>query len=201
MSAARRVGAIVLAAGRSVRMGGRNKLLASLDGAPLVRRSVEAVVASRARPVCVVTGHEAEQVREALAGCPVELVHNPDFAAGMSTSLRAGIEALAGRVDGALVCLADMPWVPREALDALIDAFADAAGDAICAPHYAGRRGNPVLWPAARFADLVALRGDAGARALLEARPPELRAVSVSHEGVLRDVDTPEALRPAAGAQ
>jgi molybdenum cofactor cytidylyltransferase len=196
-----RVGAIVLAAGRSLRMGEPNKLLVPVDGAPMVACSVDAALASRAWPVCVVTGYDAARVREALADRPVEFAHNPDFAAGMSSSLRVGIEALGSRVDGALVCLADMPWVPCAILDALIDAFGAANGRAICVPHFAGRRGNPVLWPAARFPELAALRGDTGARALLAAGPPELREVPVSHEGVHRDADTPDALCPEARTQ
>ncbi len=195
-----RVGAIVLAAGRSQRMGGPNKLLLPVGGEVMIRRSVGSVLASRARPVCVVTGHEAARVRDALAGQPLELVESPDFETGMSASLRVGVEALAGRVEGALVCLGDMPWVRPGDLDALIDVFVASEGRAICVPRFAGRRGNPVLWPAVRFPALAACEGDAGARALLEARPPELCYVPVAHDGVLRDVDTSDALAPLPGA-
>lgn len=190
-----RVGALVLAAGRSERMGGRNKLLAAVDGRPMVCRVVDEVRASRARPLVVVTGYEADRVQAAVVGRPVEFAHNSGFAAGMSTSIRVGIEALGDRVDGALVCLGDMPWVTGAVLDTLIEAFAETRGEGVCVPHYRGRRGNPVLWPTARFADLLTLRGDVGARALLEAGSPGLHAVPVSHDGVLRDVDTPDALR------
>jgi molybdenum cofactor cytidylyltransferase len=182
-------------------MGGANKLLAPVDGRPMVRRVVDEVLASRARPLVIVTGYEADLVRAAVVGRPVEFAHNPDFGAGMSTSIRVGIEALGDRVDGALVCLADMPWVAASVLGTLIDAFADARGEAICVPHHQGRRGNPVLWPAGRFADLLTLRGDVGARALLEAGSPGLHAVPVSDDGVLRDVDTPEALGPGVRVQ
>ena len=110
-AAQRRIAAIVLAAGRSTRMGGPNKLLAEIGGRPLVRIAAEAALASRARPVIVVTGHQREQVEEALAGLPVRLVHNPDFADGLGTSLKAGIAAVPADADGAIVCLGDMPQV------------------------------------------------------------------------------------------
>src|SRR5256885_12375240 len=109
LAAGRRIAAVVLAAGRSTRMGGPNKLLAEIAGRPLVRIVVEEALASRARPVIVVVGHERAEVEKALAGLPVELIYNPDFAQGLGTSLRAGISAVPADADGAIVCLGDMP--------------------------------------------------------------------------------------------
>ena len=192
-----RVGAVVLAAGLSRRMG-ENKLLLDVDGAPLVARSVDAVLASRARPVVVVTGHEAARVRAALGARTLRFVHNPDYAAGLATSLRAGIAALGADVDGALVCLADMPWVRAQHVDALIAAFAASPERPICAPTFEDERGHPVLWPARHFPALAALSGDVGARALLEVHAHELCHVPVADAGVLRDVDTPGALAAAS---
>src|SRR5205085_4422834 len=103
-----RVAAIVLAAGRSTRMGGPNKLLAEIKGKPLVRIAAETALASRAAPVIVVTGHERERVEKALAGLNVRLVHNPDFAQGLSTSLKAGIAAVPAHADWFVVCLAEV---------------------------------------------------------------------------------------------
>ena len=111
----RRIAALVLAAGRSTRMGGPNKLLAEIDGRPLVRIAAEQALASRASPVIVVTGHQRERVERALAGLPVTFVHNPDFAEGLSTSLKAGIAAVPAEADGAIVCLGDMPQVSADA--------------------------------------------------------------------------------------
>jgi molybdenum cofactor cytidylyltransferase len=191
------VGAVVLAAGLSRRMNGANKLLAELGGVPIVARAVDAVLATRARPVVVVTGHDAARVRAALAGRPVGFAHNPDPAAGLSASLRAGIAALGTQVDAAVVCLADMPWVRPAHVEALIDAFEGRAARPICVPSFEGRRGNPVLWPARHFAAIAALHGDTGARALLEAHAAEVCYVPVADPGVTRDVDTPEALAAA----
>ena len=191
------VGAVVLAAGVSRRMGEASKLLAEIDGAPLVARCVDAVLASRARPVVVVTGYEAARVRAALAGRELSFVHNPDAAAGLASSLRAGIAALGEKVDAAVVCLADMPWVRAEHIDALIAAFLASGERPICVPTFGLERGNPVLWPARHFAEIAALSGDGGARSLLEAHAEEVCTVPVADPGVTLDVDTPAALAAA----
>src|SRR3954464_8399978 len=119
----RKVAAVVLAAGRSTRMGGPNKLLAELDGKKLVRTVTEQALASRAREVIVVTGHQAELVEQALSDLDVRFVRNPDFAGGLASSVKAGIAAVAEGVEGAVVCLGDMPLVSADLLDRLIGMF------------------------------------------------------------------------------
>jgi len=187
-----RIAGIVLAAGRASRMG-ENKLVAELDGEPIVRRTVRAVLGSRARPVIVLTGHEADAVTRALAGLEVRFVHNPDFADGMSTSLRVGIAA-AGTVDGALICLGDMPRLRPAHLDAVIDAFRAGDPAEIVVPTFDRKRGNPVLWPRCYFAEIAALSGDVGARALIDRHADHVRLVAIEDSAILVDVDTPAAL-------
>ena len=186
------VAAVVLAAGRASRMGS-NKLVAELGGEPIVRRTVRAVLGSRARPVVVVTGHEAEQVHRALAGLDVRFVHNPDHAAGMSTSLRAGIAA-AGAAEAALICLADMPTLESRHFDLVIDAFRSGDPDEIIVPTYDRKRGNPVLWPRSYFSEIAALSGDVGARALIDHHADHVRLLAIDDPAILVDVDTPAAL-------
>jgi molybdenum cofactor cytidylyltransferase len=192
------VAAVILAAGRSRRMGGPNKLLATFDGEPLVRRVAEAALASRARPVIVVTGHMRDAVEAALAGLAVRLVHNADFAEGLSASLRTGIAAVPEDCAGALVTLADMPGITAAVLDALINAFQPREGRAIIVPTAAGKRGNPVLWARAFFPELMRLTGDAGARHLIEAHADAVHRLEVG-EAIAVDVDTPQALAVAGG--
>ena len=117
------VAAVVLAAGRSTRAGAVNKLTAAIIGVPMVARVVDAVLASPARPVIVVTGHDADAVRAALKGRPVAFVHNPRYADGIATSIAAGIKALPGDVAGALVVLGDMPALGGGDIARLIAAF------------------------------------------------------------------------------
>jgi molybdenum cofactor cytidylyltransferase len=173
-------------------MGALNKLLAEIDGTPMVARVVAAAAASKAATVVVVTGHQAAEVRAALAGA--EFVDNPDYAAGLSSSLRAGLAALPDDIDGAVVCLGDMPRVTATLIDALIDAFEPAAGAAICVPTHRGKRGNPVLWARRFFAEMAAVTGDTGARHLIGEHADVVCEVAVDDDAVLVDVDTPEAL-------
>jgi molybdenum cofactor cytidylyltransferase len=194
-----RVAAIVLAAGRASRMGS-NKLLAELDGMPIVRRTVTAALASQARPVVVVTGHEAAAVREALSGLDITFAHNPAYAEGMSTSLRAGLAA-AGPIDAALVCLGDMPRLLARHLDAVIAAHRghEAAAETIIVPTYDRKRGNPVLWPRRYFAEIAHLTGDVGARALIERYADHVCFLPIDDPAILVDVDTPAALAALRG--
>jgi molybdenum cofactor cytidylyltransferase len=190
------VAAVVLAAGRSTRMGGPNKLLLPLGGKPVVAHAVEAALASRARPVIVVTGHQAEAVTEALAGYDVPTVHNPDYATGLASSLKAGVRAVSDNADGALILLGDMPAVPPHLLDRLIEAF-DARPDATAAlPVREGQRGNPVLLGRTLFSAVLQLEGDEGARRLIGR--DGVVEVSVADPGIAADVDTPEAFAEVA---
>ena len=189
----RNIAALVLAAGRSTRMGGPNKLLEEINGTPLVRIVTEQVLASRAKPVIVVTGHQRERVERALAGLPVMFVHNPDFADGLSTSLKTGIAAVSAEADGAIVCLGDMPQVSAALIDSLIAAFDPERGALVVIPTIEGKRGNPVLWSRRFFPDLAAVEGDVGARHLIGGYAEAVAEVPVD-AAALTDVDTPEAL-------
>jgi molybdenum cofactor cytidylyltransferase len=190
----RNIAAVVLAAGRSTRMGGTNKLVAEIGGKPLVRIAAEQALASRAKPVIVVTGHEHERVEKALAGLPVRIVHNPDFAAGLGTSLKAGIAAVPADADGVVVCLGDMPQVDAALIDRLIAAFNPEQGALAVMPTFNGRRGNPVLWSRRFFPDLMAIEGDVGARHLITQYGEAVVEVPVAGNAAHVDIDTPEAL-------
>jgi molybdenum cofactor cytidylyltransferase len=190
----RAIAAVVLGAGRSSRMGGPNKLLAEIKGKPLVRIVTEAALASRARPVVVVTGHQRDKVEAALAGLPVKFVHNPLFADGLGTSLKAGIAALPAEVDGAIVCLGDMPQVDSALIDRLIGAFDPNHGALVVVPTIDGKRGNPVVWSRRFFPDLMTVEGDVGARYLIGRYTEAVAEVPLTGTAALTDVDTPEAL-------
>jgi molybdenum cofactor cytidylyltransferase len=188
------IAVVILAAGRSSRMGVENKLLADVGGKPMVRRVAEAALASAARPVIVVTGHQAAQVRGALSGLAVTLVENPDYAEGLSTSLRCGLDALPDDVDGAVIALGDMPGVAASDIDRMIAAFNPLEGRAICVPSVGGKRGNPVLWARAFFPEMRQVTGDTGARALIAAYGEAVCEVPMTGDGVLVDIDEPQAL-------
>jgi molybdenum cofactor cytidylyltransferase len=187
-----RIAALVLAAGQSSRMGGRNKLLQKVDGQPLLLHAVDAAEGSRARPVVVVTGHAQPEVAALLQGRHAWTVHNPAYASGMASSLRAGLSALPGDVDGVVVLLGDMPGVDADTVDRLIDAFDPDRGAAIVAAASQGRRGNPVLLARRFFPEVREIEGDQGAKPILQAYPDQIRLVECG--AAFTDLDTPEAL-------
>lgn len=187
---ARRVAGLLLAAGRSARMVGANKLLLAYEGEPLVRRAAAALCRAGLNPVLVVTGHEAEAVEAALEGLAVTFRRNPDFAQGLATSLARGIAALPAGIEGVAIALADMPRLSEGHLARLLAAFEPERGGAICVPVFRGRRGHPVLFAARFFAEIERLRGDEGARPVIARNARVVREVEVGDDGVLVDIDT-----------
>jgi molybdenum cofactor cytidylyltransferase len=172
-------------------MAPQNKLLAKMpDGRPMIVHTVAHVVGSAANPVIVVTGHQRDEIRAALAGFQLDFAHTDEFASGMATSLRAGIAALPAEVDAALICLGDMPLVTPELLDKLIAAFNPHEGREIIVPVCGGERGNPLLWSRRFFPELSALTGDIGGRNLLVKYKNFFEELEIHSNHVLRDFDT-----------
>ena len=188
-----RIAALLLAAGQSRRMGS-NKLVEQIDGLPMVARTAQRLLASRARPIVAVTGNQAEAVDAALGKLPVERVHNPAFAEGLSTSLKRGLAALPDEVDGVVVCLGDMPLIAGRDIDRLIAAFNPLEGRAIVVPTRRGKRGNPVLWAKRFFPEMTELAGDVGAKHLIGEHADLVAEIEMDSDSVLVDIDTPEAL-------
>ena len=186
------VGALILAAGRSTRMGATHKLLADLGGRPVVAHVADALAAAGLPPPVVVLGHRAAEVRAAFGSRPAIFVTAADFADGLAASLRAGVAAVPATWRGVLVCLGDMPRVRPATLAALAAALVDEAGVAV--PVHDGKRGNPVGWGRAHFERLGALSGDIGGKALLADIGEAVVDVAVDDDGVFIDVDTPQAL-------
>ena len=189
-----RITALVLAAGRSSRMGADNKLLIPVDGKPMVRHAVDAALMSGCEHVVVVTGYMQDQVTAVLSGTPIATVHNPDYAKGLSTSLVAGLAAVPADADGVLVLLGDMPLVDRRLIDRMIAAFSPADGRSIVIPVANGHRGNPVLWAAPFMERMRFLRGDMGAKALIAENEGQVVEIAADNDAPLVDLDTPEAL-------
>lgn len=193
-----KVGIVLLAAGRSSRMGGPNKLLALFDGKPLVRRTAERALGSKASGTVVVTGHQRERVRAALSDLDVTFADNSDFGEGLSTSLKAGLAYLPDDSAGVMIVLGDMPGVASDDLDRLIDVFRKAGGNSVVRASHEGKRGNPVILPRSLFPAIAHLEGDTGARHLVETEGLDVIDVEIG-EGAFLDVDTREALESAGG--
>jgi molybdenum cofactor cytidylyltransferase len=192
------IAGLVLAAGASSRFGG-HKLLARIGGTPLVRGVVEQAVCCALDPVFVVVGREAEAVREALAGLPVEIVQNPEFERGLSTSIRRGMAALPAEVEAVVILLADQPLPSPVVVTRLAEAFRTSERP-IVVPLYAGERGNPVLFGASMFPELLRLTGDSGARGLIASDPARVEPVPFDFPPP-PDIDTPEDYQRLLGGQ
>lgn len=184
---------LVLAAGRASRMG-RDKRLLRVEGLTMLERAVAAALEGGLWPVLVVTGPEPQPD---LPDGVVRVV-NADPSRGMGSSLAEGVAALPGDVEGVMVLLADMPRVTAVHVRALAAAFRP---DGICVPVYEGRRGNPVLLARCFFAAMGELTGDKGARGLIAQNAHAVAEIAMDDDGILIDVDTPDALRALGGEE
>lgn len=193
--ASRPVAAVLLAAGLSRRFGS-NKLLHLIDGRPMLRRVAENLVAALLPQdeVVVVLGHQAEAVRAALDGLPVRCIVNENYVDGMGGSIAAGVSGIGDKAAGVLIMLGDMPWIGAGQIRVLRAAFDRAAADAVVLPVHQGRRGHPVIFSRRWFPSLCALRGDRGARSVLDAAGNDVIEVAMPDDGILRDLDQPDAV-------
>jgi molybdenum cofactor cytidylyltransferase len=192
-----KVAALVLGAGRSSRMGEQNKLLATVGGVPMLQRVVDAALQAELVSTTVVTGCQATEVKRLLQGRDVRLVHNPDYRQGIAGSLKLGLSSLDTDIDGVLVLLADMPFIQAVHLNELIAEFNPATERDIVAPIREGRLGNPIIWSARYIPAMMKLRGDRGARPLLDEFAANVWEVPMGDDAIFMDVDTPEALADA----
>lgn len=183
------VAGVLLAAGTSGRFGDANKLLAPLDGEPLVGHAARTLAESSLAGVTVVVGHEAGAVREAVDGLGVDVRENPDFAEGQGTSIRVGVRAAAAQeADAVLVALGDMPLVDPATVDLLVDAFAGSEATIVAAA-FDGQRGNPVVFDSRHFEALAEFEGATGGRSVLRAATDAI-CVETGDPGVVQDVDS-----------
>lgn len=209
MNTSRTNAAIILAAGASTRMGeGRHKLLLPLGDRPVLAHVLDAALASRARPIMLVLGYQAERVRAFIPAYiehpAITVVENPDYVQGMSTSMKLGIQTLLTRgykksgegvIDGALFLTGDQPLITAQVIDRVIETYeaSRGMGKRIVAPLYAGQRGNPVLFDAGLFRELLEVTGDEGGRGLLKGHPGEVATIEIGDVAASYDVDTWEA--------
>ena len=199
------IAAVILAAGlgsrfRALEPSLETKLVARVGDEPIVRHVARTALASRATPIIVVTGHAEAAVRQALHGLNVGFIHNLDHASGLASSLKTGLAAVPFSARGALVLLGDMPNVPPSMLDRLIDLFEAHPNCAAVAPTHAGVRGNPALLSRRLFAQIKSLRGDEGARRLLEQAGDQVIEWE-TNDSIALDVDTPDELRKVEALQ
>jgi molybdenum cofactor cytidylyltransferase len=188
--------AILLAAGKSERMG-RLKQLIEFGGKSFVRHSVDNLVGSGIEQVIVVTGHQQHAVREALSSCPVRIVHNPRYQTGMSTSIKAGIDALPSGCDAFLVALADQPLVDSATISKLVAEYTRRR-PLVLVPTFSGRKGHPIIISTELTAEILAMDDEIGLKQILDRHKSSILPLAVDTDSVLVDFDYPGDLKRLA---
>ena len=181
-----RIDIAILAAGTSTRTGIENKLLLEFEKKALIAHTVDVALDSMADQVHVVLGHQREQLAQALGNRQLDLLYNTAYETGIASSIRCAVQALPNNVNGMIVCLADMPWVSTQHIDALIKQF---TGDSVCALYFDNQRGHPILFPKTWFSRLMTLQGDAGANRLLRGNELDITRIDLSDDAIRRDID------------
>ena len=193
------IGGVILAAGQSRRMGAQNKLLAEIDGVPIIRRTAQAMLDGGLNDLVIVTGHEHRLVAAALDDLPVTCIYNDEYQSGQASSVACGVRHHQnGSHAAVLIALGDMPLVRPELIAALLrdhSSLPDAT-DRITLPVFDGRRGNPVIWGRGFFDELVALTGDAGGSIIFAENKNAVNSLGWPDDSIHLDIDTPEALAP-----
>lgn len=196
--------AIILAGGASSRMGeARNKLLLPLHNRPILAHVLEAALGSQARPIVLVLGHQAAIVQEHIRPClktrEIQVVENPAYLQGQSTSMHAGLRTLLAQIDGymkditgVIFLLGDQPMITSAMIDKLVSLY-EQTGRRIVLPLYQGQRGNPVIFSLELVPELLAVSGDEGGRSLLKQHPDEIATLEMGELAANFDVDTWEA--------
>lgn len=184
--------AVLLAAGTSSRMGTQNKLTKLVHGKPLIRIVAQTLLASEIDEVCVVLGHEAEEIRRALNGLDIRFVVNGEYHHGQASSIVAGIHALSAKTTDVMICLGDMPFITAEMLNQLLAHHRHCKDRhrTITCPIFQTRRGNPVIWGAGFFNALRTISGDIGGRMLIDKHQNALNPVAISDVMMFSDLDT-----------
>jgi len=188
----RSLSAIVLAAGLSRRMAGRNKLLLPVGDVPLIFRSVATLLEVAFAEVVVVTGHESAKIEAALGSLRVHFVHNAHYEEGQMTSVRAGLQALSEATRAVMVCLADQPLLTSGDVTAIAEAFFDRPGCSVLVPTFEGVRGNPIVLARERIDEILARGGNFGCKHFISQNAALVTTAPMPSNRVLVDVDRPE---------
>ena len=190
MTVGKDIHAVLLAAGRSERMGRNNKLLLNVDGIPLVRKSAINILNSNVTSMTVVTGFDENKIVNALSGLNVNFVKNINFREGLSSSLKAGLANITPTPSAVIICLADMPKIQPEHINQLIEHFDPLKGWEICIPTNNGKRGNPVIIGSRFFPYIFETSGDFGAKQVMKQHSDKIVEVEIGTSDIHFDIDT-----------
>lgn len=182
------VSAIILAAGESKRMG-MSKQLMPLGRDTLLGQTIDNFLSSKVSEIIVVVGHRAQEVIDAIGSRPVKVAINPSYQEGMSTSISTGLNLISDKVQGIMIALADQPFIGKQTIDRLIEAFSNS-NKGIVIPVHKDRRGNPVIFNIQYKQELLALKGDVGGREIIAKHPEDIIEIIFDSDDIVNDIDT-----------
>jgi len=192
------ISAVILAAGKSERMG-KPKQLLRLNKFTLVEQTIGNFLNSKVSEIIVVLGYRAEEVKRNIAAKPVKIAMNPNYKQGMSTSIMAGLNSADSGANAIMLALADQPFIDAQTINRLVEAF-DTREKGIVIPVYEGRRGHPIIFDIKYKKELLKLRGDIGGREVIKRYSNDVLEVAVNCPGIYRDIDTESNYRHAIGS-
>jgi molybdenum cofactor cytidylyltransferase len=190
---------IVLAAGKSTRMRGRNKLLAKIDGKTMIRRVVENALSSMVDEVIVVLGWEATKIMDTLADLPCRCVVNKEYKMGQSSSVKAGLREIANAAEAVLILPGDIAMIDTHSINKVVEAYNRRKSAIVVATH-SGRSGHPILLSKKLFSEIERIdEATFGLKSVVKRHQDDIHGVETGSENVLRDVDTPKDLKLLKG--
>ena len=182
------VSAILLAAGQSKRMDGENKLTKEIQGIPIIKHSVKNILASSINELIIVLGYQKEIIEKLIdKNEKIKFVFNKDFESGMASSIKTGLDNLSEKTEAFFICLGDMPMVSHDIYDQLIKS---KDNNEIIIPTYKGRQGNPVLFDKSMKEKVLDIRGDVGAKKILELNKDKILNLEIDDQGITKSFDT-----------
>ena len=197
MEDAMRISVVLLAAGQSSRMQGRNKLLLDFGGESLVRRTARTAVSLQPEELIVVTGHARAQVEASLAALPLRFVFNPLHESGQPSSVAAGVAALTVWCDAVMILPSDLPLIEADDLRFLCNAYRSMDEGSIAVPFFLGTRGNPVIFSSSHIPEVISGRTNIGCRKLIDNNPELVTQIEATNDHYIVDLDTSDAYEAA----
>ena len=184
------ISAILLAAGQSKRMKGENKLTKKIQGIPLIKLSVQNILASSINELIIVLGHQKEIIEKFIdKNEKIKFVFNKDFESGMASSIKAGLNHLSNNTEAFFICLGDMPLVNKNIYNDLIKS---KNNNKIIVPTYKGEQGNPILFSKTMKAKIMTVQGDSGAKMILQLNEDKVFNFETNNENVVKNFNTIE---------
>ena len=182
------ISAILLAAGQSKRMNGKNKLTKEIQGIPLIKHSVKNILASSVNELIVVLGHQKKIIEKLIdKNKRIKIVFNKDFESGMASSIKTGLNNLSEKIEAFFICLGDMPMINQDVYNQLIRS---RNSKEIIVPTYKGQQGNPILFSKSMKSIIISIEGDIGAKKILEQNKDKILKVKIDDINITKDFNT-----------